>query len=118
MTRPLYLPLHRVTLADEVEQAEAEMARNTHTRPARLDEPDTIITDFGGMAEARPNIVRRAFDAIAPNDAELLAQLKERSFVSQDSIDEYQDAENVIINHLLVSCAVIAAAFVCFLVML
>lgn len=65
MTHPLYLPLHRVTLSDEVEQAEAEMMRNTHTRPARLDEPETIITDFGGMHESRPTIVRRAFDGMS-----------------------------------------------------
>ena len=79
MTRPLYLPLHRVTLVDEVEQAEMEMIRNTplipHEEALRRDFSDTECSDFGGLAEPRPNIVKRAFDAIAPDDARLLGQL-------------------------------------------
>lgn len=104
MTRPLYLPLHRITLADEVEEAESEMMRNTHTRQARIDEPETIITDFGGLAEPRPNIVKRAFDSFSHGtDAELLGQLDKRT----RTLDEIGDP---VTRWILVVAAVISVA--------
>ena len=108
MTRPLYLKLHRVSLADEVEQAEAEMMRNTHTRPARIDEPETIITDFGGLAEPRPNIVKRAFDAIAPDDAKLLGQLDAETRAQVQCNRDHLMA----VIHYLPELAVIAACLI------
>jgi len=84
MTRPLYLPLHRITpheqIADQIEEQDFEARFHTSLRAPLDDEPETVITDFGGLAEPRKSLVRKIADKIGHGtDAELLAKLDART---------------------------------------
>lgn len=86
MTRPLYLPLHRITpheqIADQIEEQDFEARLHTSLRAPLDDEPETVITSFGGLAEPRKSIVRSVIDAlravfgfVSPDDKDLMKRL-------------------------------------------